>query len=72
MEEAIVSKFFVAKSCQTVDPRVANCGYVLNEIIVNLGTEKVTLRMPCIVNTKALKDEDRIVVSTPDEAVEPV
>ena len=72
MDEAIISKFFIVKSCETSDQRVANCGYVLNDIKLNLGTEKVTLRMPCIVNTKALQAEDHIVVSTPDEVVEPV
>ena len=44
----------------------------LNEIKLNLGTGKGTLRMPCIVNTKALQDEDHIVLSTPGEVVEPV
>ena len=31
-----------------------------------------TLNMPYIVNTEALKDEDHIVVPTPDEVIDPV
>ena len=69
-KSSFLSTFYVIKSVETTDPRIANCEYNTIDIKINLGSEKVLLKLPIIVNTKAIKDEDHIVVVT-EEVVEP-
>ena len=68
---SFLSKFYAIKNVETTDPRIANCEYSVIDIKINMGSEKVMLKLPIIVNTKAIKDEDHILVVTADEVAEP-
>jgi hypothetical protein len=67
MASAFMSKFFMAQS--TPDHRLANCEMSSHEVTISVGQVKATLELPMIINTKALKDEDVVMVLTAD--VEP-
>ena len=54
----------MAKATEVADTRAASCMYNYNDITVAVGQQK--LRLPVIVNPVALKDEDKITVSTAD------
>lgn len=62
MANAFVSKFFMVQS--TPDHRLANCEMAAHEITISIGQAKVSLELPLIINTKALKDEELVKVLT--------
>ena len=61
----------MAKATEVADTRAANCMYNYNVITVAVGQQKLKLKLPVIVNTVALKGEDKITVGTTDRIYTP-
>ena len=61
----------MAKATEVADTRAASCMCNYNDITVAVGQQKLKLKLPVIVNTVALKGEDKITVSTTDKIYTP-
>ena len=61
----------MAKATEVSDTRAANCMCNYDDITAAVGQQKLKLKLPVIVNTVALKGEDKITVSTTDKIYTP-
>lgn len=65
VKTAFVSKFFILRSAQVSDQRVANCEYSTVELKISVASRKYSVDLPVIVSNKVIKEGDPIVVAKP-------
>ena len=58
----LVAKFWVAHAAQTNDGRIANCEVISWTTEISIGKNKVEVVFPKIINSVALKNEDKVLV----------